>query len=762
MFRRARLDAIRPLPDREAFIWVALVILVTGSIVLPTAGGAAHAQQGGYLGMVADNGYQLIKLAMLWVPAGLVLGLAGYARIARRIAMLAAGLILLIGAALALTMSAAHEALALLHALPGLAAGLWLAGRQPMTTDSGAVPTPAIDTVPPPAAAGAPDAALALRRALALALLGLAGFSVWRFPLAQLPLALGLAAYFALLVRWPRAWLIVVPAALPVLDLAFWSGRFFWDEFDLLLLVTLAGALWQRERARTVTGLLPLALIALLALSVAASALAGLLPLQALDANAFSSYWSHYNALRVTKGFVWGVLLWWMGRGVLEPANFRLLAIGMVAGLAATSASALWEAWLFTGFRLDTDYRVTGPFSSMHTGGGHVEAYLAAALPFAWALAAGGGRGFLRLLGASAFLLAAAAIVVTVARAGLIALFVVAAVLAAASLRNRVRAARPGASLALLAAAVTIVGLGVAGGVFLKQRFETTVADAGTRLAHWRGALAFMDDRLATQAFGMGLGRFPETYLLAHVADRPATYRYAQEDGNTYLALSSGGNLYMAQAVSARPGTAYTLEFDLRSDGRSQALEYSLCEKKLFNSHRCQWGGTRIEPQPGSWQHRTVTLDAGEVGAGPWWARRPVQFSLYNPQPGTRVDIDNVRLRAPDGTQLIANGDFAAGGDFWFFKAGDHLPWHVKNLWVHTAFEQGALGVLAVAALGLGALARSGARAWRGHARDAALFASIAALLTVGVADSLVDAPRLAALAVFVCLLGATRAPARA
>lgn len=47
----------------------------------------------------------------------------------------------------------------------------------------------------------------------------------------------------------PRLWLFVVPAALPWLSFAPWTGWFFVDEFDLLLLATLAGGL-AREAFR--------------------------------------------------------------------------------------------------------------------------------------------------------------------------------------------------------------------------------------------------------------------------------------------------------------------------------------------------------------------------------------------------------------------------------------------------------------------------------------------------------------------------------
>jgi len=59
---------------------------------------------------------------------------------------------------------------------------------------------------------------------------------VWAalFPVWPLALALGLVACAAAVWRWPVLALGLLPAALPLLDLAPWSGRFFLDEFDLL------------------------------------------------------------------------------------------------------------------------------------------------------------------------------------------------------------------------------------------------------------------------------------------------------------------------------------------------------------------------------------------------------------------------------------------------------------------------------------------------------------------------------------------------
>ena len=61
-----------------------------------------------------------------------------------------------------------------------------------------------------------------------------------------------LPCYFLLLCWRPALWLFVLPALLPVLDLAPWTGWFFFEEIDLLLLLTVACgyARWQPSAMR--------------------------------------------------------------------------------------------------------------------------------------------------------------------------------------------------------------------------------------------------------------------------------------------------------------------------------------------------------------------------------------------------------------------------------------------------------------------------------------------------------------------------------
>jgi hypothetical protein len=180
-----------------------------------------------------------------------------------------------------------------------------------------------------------------------------------------------------------------------------------------------------------------------------------------------------------------------------------------------------------------------------------------------------------------------------------------------------------------------------------------------------------------------------------------------------------------------------------------------LCEKILFNSRKCQWLKVDVKTGEQEWQHRAQTFNNGEVGAGTWLTSRPVQFSLYNPAPGTVIQVDNVRLLDAQGQDLLKNGDFSNGGDFWFFKSGDHLFWHAKNLWVHLLFEQGWLGMVVFTLLLILALVRLARGVLLGNLDATVLLASVGAWIVVGGVDSLVDAPRIALLVYATLFIGA-------
>lgn len=728
---------------------------------------------GGYWADVAGNIYGLIRVAMPWPVAGLLFTLAWPVHQIQRWAVGAVAGCLLAGWTILPAMGW-NEVREILFALPGLALGMWIGSharhdaseaapameKRSHPTAPAALPEVKAVTAADGAARSPPAMARLAARVASVCLLAAGGVALFDFPVWRLAIGLGLVAYAGWLGIRPTAWLVVVPAALPLLDLAHWSGRFFWDEFDLLMLVTLAVALWQGRlradvwRVPKLRGLLAAFLVVTLA-----SLVLGLFPLQALDLNVFSSYWSHYNSLRLAKGMLWGLVSFALYRSVADrDAAFLRLAAGMALGVLGVSGWALWEQLQFAGAATTLDYRVTASFSSMHTGGGHFEAYLVMALPFVWGAFFQSRNGFYRGALAAIFLLGAYALFSTVARGGAIALAVALAILLGGTWRARSRHAgrRAGVAAPLLLGtlAVAVMAAGVSSG-FWKQRIGQTADDAGIRLHHWSGVLDMRDSGLVTALFGQGLGTLPATNLVTRLPDMAGSYRYAIENGNPYLALNSAGTLYMAQRVPPRPAQTLTLELAARARAAKAGLEVSLCEKNLFNSRQCQWLKFDVKPGIGDWQTFSRSFSSGEVGAGNWLTHRPVQLSLYNPVAGTVVEVDSLRLLDGRGEELLRNGDFSRGGDFWLFKSGDHLFWHAKNLWVHMLFEQGWLGMGLFSLIMLLALVRLARPVLHGGQEATVWLAAFATWGTVGMVDSLMDAPRLAQLMIFVLCMGA-------
>jgi hypothetical protein len=199
---------------------------------------------------------------------------------------------------------------------------------------------------------------------------------------------------------------------------------------------------------------------------------------------------------------------------------------------------------------------------------------------------------------------------------------------------------------------------------------------------------------------------------------------------------------------------SYTLSIDLRSSNPEAKLAVTLCEKSVQYSFRCKATTFQRGAAATSWEHHEVVLDSEQVGSAPWLLARPVALSIANARRGSVVDVDNVRVSDEGGHNLVANGDFSAGGSRWFFSADDHLPWHIFNLWVQILFEQGWAGVVALTVAVLISVRRLATGMWRGDLFSATLLAALGGFLLIGLTESLFDGPRVTTLFFLLLFLG--------
>jgi len=243
--------------------------------------------------------------------------------------------------------------------------------------------------------AAAPSAATlggrALDSLLALAACGLGGFLAWHYPLAPFA-ATGLFALAGVAAFRRPAWLpLLVPALLPVIGLAPWSGWLSFEEIDLLVLALAGGAyanralLGHRRPASGRRGAWTLA--ALLALSLLISMQRGF-----DDAGGFVFGWTQgyddpMNSVRIGKSFFLALLLTpllrWQLRDPARQAG-RKLAWGLAIGLGGAALAVLWERLAFTDLlNFSSDYRTTALFWEMHVGGAALDGWLLLTMPFA-------------------------------------------------------------------------------------------------------------------------------------------------------------------------------------------------------------------------------------------------------------------------------------------------------------------------------------------------------------------------------------------
>ncbi len=612
-----------------------------------------------------------------------------------------------------------------------------------------------ISEVPATLSSSAPALQPPIKRPSARAWVGLAIClaitTVWWLNFPALHLLIAAVMVVSCVVVWLRPIFVfaVIPAALPVFDLSPWSGRFFIDEFDALVLAVLAISFFRTpampaERVHAPSFAWVVAVIVIF--SFAVSAVVGLMPLALPDDNSFNNYFSRFNSLRIVKGGVWALIAYVLGRrfAAVGIDARRPLAWGMAIGLGLTVAFIAWERIAFSGlWNYASGYRVTGPFSAIHVGGAYIECFLAAATPFLLILMIENRQWPVRLAGLLVLLGTTYALMVTFSRNGYPAFAIAVAVVLAFAVTRSKRMVRSGLIAAGIVAALLVVAVPIFKGEFAQARMDTIRKDLAVRYAHWNDALSIRDTSLSSSLIGMGLGTYPETnYWRSTEYPRTGTYRLENEESNRFLRLGSGDSIYMEQLVSVKPGEQYVLKLRTRANVPNAKLTVPICEKWLLTSYNCVWQTIELGKKVGTWQSIERRFTANDFIVSPWYAQRPIKLALYNPGPSSLVDVDDVHLETAQGVDLVRNGGFSQLLDHWFVVTDGHLQWHIKSMFYGLLFDQGWLGLVAVSAMLAMALASGVKNALKGDAYSAAAVAALGSFLVVAVFDTLIDAPR--------------------
>lgn len=585
-------------------------------------------------------------------------------------------------------------------------------------------------------------------------------WKVYDYPGNSIALGIMLLLYATLLAKYPHSWLIALPAFLPIANLAPWTGRIFYTEFDFLVLTTLAISCWHGRLASPFRVLKPLALFMLgcYAFFYSISLIKGLFPLQPLDANAFAHYYSQYNGIRIAKGLFWAlcilpILAYSLIRN--DHAN-RRIGYGLLTGLGLTSLYAIWERVTFIGLLdFNSDHRITASFYSMHTGGAHLDTFLLISLPFVCLLLTRSEKRPLSGLTALIlFVIGLYTLLVTFSRGAYIAFVLAFAMLLTGLLiYSQFKINRHWPKLVWLASLIlltVVLATPVLKGSFIRHRFDQFNHEADVRSSHWQNSINMMDSSAFTYLLGMGVGSFPRTYFWRNFDDAtPSTFLLQQTPKASYLQIRGGDPLYIEQIVPLNAHTRYTLQFDYRAHTKKSSLQVQICEKAIQHSFNCLSIPQTIQHDVNAWQPVSYTFNTNELGSkhsGPFANvfSKPVKLVFFYRDGTTTIEIKNVVLTAGNATDnLIKNGDFSAGMDHWFFTADDHMPWRTENQWIQILFEQGGMGVLLFSLLLLYAFYNLYRSISRQDLFAVMLLSSLTGFAVIATIDSPLDNPQL-------------------
>ncbi len=578
---------------------------------------------------------------------------------------------------------------------------------------------------------------------------------------------------FCIVFAWhlaaPNSWVWLIPAALPILNFMPWTGRIWLDEFDVLLLACVAGGTASQGSMSCKPDLqVPMGramkwFLAAVGVSLGVGLWRGLPPFETAATWdwQFGGYDEAVNALRVGKALLWILLLLPMLLQIRHDARqSQRMLVGLVVGLAMAVLLVLDERYRFPGlWDFSAWYRAVGPFWEMHVGGAAIDVYLALALPAAVFLALQRGAWAVRLLCGLVAALGAYAVLVTFSRgllvSALISIVVMLILREGLPWRRRARVL-----LSALGVAVVVIW---SAGAFMTYRISLLEHDLTYRVAQWRQALSWPSS-FFDWTLGMGLGRAPTRAASeSELGGWPVQVRWVDEGDRPHVRLHApaaagpgksaglaGAAFGLVQRVAgdgrARP---YSIEIDFKAPPGVR-LRVRLCEQHLLYSAVCQSAlfrgqgdAKQVGDSQAGWRQESRMLMGGPLNADQTRATRGLMLWVEALDPGTVVQLRQVRLLPAWGPQLVRNDQFKDGLAHWLPSAQHHfLPWHIDSHYLELLVERGALG------LGLFgvALAAAFARLWnvRENTSTSVVAASLVGGAIIGVIYGIQDSPRVA------------------
>lgn len=242
------------------------------------------------------------------------------------------------------------------------------------------------------------------------------------------------------------------------------------------------------------------------------------------------------------------------------------------------------------------------------------------------------------------------------------------------------------------------------GGSRIVERMDKITGDLNTRLTHWQSVLDSGDNSLKTVFWGNGIGTFPTNYLTTfpEAVSKLGSFSIQENNATNALELGSGADLAFGQRIDAYPGITYTLKgfYKLpKSDSKIKAhFKFQICERNLivFEKWGQKCGKTKhlFEPTD-EYKAFSIEIPSKNIGEKHWLFRQQITFLMRYYQGDDVIAFDKIELFDNYQNQILKNADFTDQMDHWFFYHDfEHLPWHIKNIYLSIYYQVGIIGGL--------------------------------------------------------------------
>ncbi len=250
-----------------------------------------------------------------------------------------------------------------------------------------------------------------------------------------------------------------------------------------------------------------------------------------------------------------------------------------------------------------------------------------------------------------------------------------------------------GLSIVAIMLAITL------GGTQINTRMATISKDIQTRLDHWQNILISSDKSVLTAIIGNGIGSMPLNYALAHpeTVEKTGSFKINKQR----LILGTGDDLAFGQRVKINPNTNYSISINAASQELGR-LSIFLCERNVIfaSNFIATCSAKTVSIKNNTLAPLTIIINSKNVGLrSSSLMRWPTLLYIKNTSKNSTLTIDNIILTTEGSTtNLLGNANFEQGLDHWFFYNDfQHLPWHIKNIYLSIYYQLGLLGLLLVA-----------------------------------------------------------------